>query len=340
MINRKYFTLVAFTGLILLFSGCSSKKYFEPENTFSASHVSKSYGANIVDLSRDGGTLSNGQYLGKAGVNAINLGEGYRFLNESNTYVLATNAEGILKIIDKKSTETLRAVSLHIPVVSATIRNGVIAYILNNNTFGIYLVKENRKIVENRSERTFVIDTRAASPMFIENLVVMPMLDGKLIIVNIANTENAKVVYISSESAFNNVIHLSRMGNTMVAATPKRLITLGTEGKLEYRANISEVAVDKNRVYLFTKEGKVLALSANLKVVGTSKFKFAHYAAATAFGGKVYALDQQGSLIVLNSDLTKSKIYDLGAVDEPVFITGTKLYKDGDVIELSKLGYE
>jgi len=336
----KQLSFIAFTALVLLFSGCSSKKYFEPETTFSASSASKSYGASIVDLSRDGGTLSNGQYLGKKGIQPIEVGEGYRFLNENNAYVLAANAEGILKIIDKKTKEPLRAVALHVPVVSATIRNGVIAYILNNNTFGIYLMGQNRKVVENRSERTYAIDTRAASPMFIENLVVMPMLDGKLIIVNISDTENAKVVYISSESAFNNVIYLSRMGNTMVAATPKRLITLGTEGKLEYKANISEVAVDNGKIYLFTKEGKVLALNRRLEVVGTSKFKFAHFSAGTAFDGKVFALDQQGSLIVLNSDLTKSKIYDVGAVDEPAFITGKKLYKDGEVIDLSKLGYE
>lgn len=336
----KQLSFIAFTALVLLFSGCSSKKYFEPETTFSASSASKSYGASIVDLSRDGGTLSNGQYLGKNGIQAIDLGEGYRFLNENNAYVLAANAEGILKIIDKKTKEPLRAVALHVPVVSATIRNGVIAYILNNNTFGIYLMGQNRKVVENRSERTFAIDTRAASPMFIENLVVMPMLDGKLIIIDVNNAENAKVVYISSEPVFNNVIYLSRMGNTMVAATPKRLITLDTEGKMEYKANISEVAVDSGRVYLFTKEGKVLALNRRLEVVGTSKFKFAHFSAGTAFDGKIFALDQQGSLIVLNSDLTKSKIYDVGEVGEPAFITDKKLYKDGKVIDLSTLGYE
>jgi len=336
----KQLSFIAFTTFVLLFSGCSSKKYFEPETTFSASSASKSFGGSLVDLSRDGGTLDNGHYLGKSGINAINLGEGYRFLNENNRYVLAANAEGILKIISKKTGETERAVSLHIPVVAASIRNGIIAYILNNNTFGIYEMGANRKIVESRSERTFAIDTRAASPMFIENLVVMPMLDGKLIIVNINDTENAKVVYISSEPAFNNVIYLSRMGNTMVAATPKRLITLGNAGKLEYKANISEVAIDGNKIYLFTKEGKILALNSQLEVVATSKFKFAHYAVGTAFNGRVYALDQQGSLIVLNSTLTKSKVYDVGAVDEPAFITGTKLYKDGKVIELSKLGYE
>lgn len=336
----KQISLIAFTTLALLFSGCSSKKYFEPQSTFSASSASKSFGGELVDLSRDGGTLDNGHYLGKSGINAIDLGEGYRFLNESNRYVLAANAEGVLKVINKKTGEAERAVALHIPVVAASIRSGTIAYILNNNTFGIYQMGANRKIVESRSERTFAIDTRAASPMFIENLAVMPMLDGKLIIVNINDTENAKVVYISSEAAFNNVIYLSRMGNTMVAATPKRLITLGNAGKLEYQANISEVAIDGRKIYLFTKEGKILALNSQLKLLSTSKFKFAHYAVATAFNGRVYALDQQGSLIVLDSTLSKSKVYDVGAVDEPAFMTGTKLYKDGKVIELSQLGYE
>ena len=336
----KALSLLTFIIVALLFSGCSSKKYFEPEQTFSASNASASYGGSMSDLSREGGTLKSGQYISKSGVSSINLEEGYRFLNENDKYVLAANTEGILKIIDKKTKEAVRAVSLKIPVVSATIQNGTIAYILNNNTFGIYQMAGNRKVVESRSEAIFAIDTRAASPIFIDSLVVMPMLDGKLIIVNIADSENAKVVYLSNEKVFNNVIYLSREGNTMIAATPKRLITLGSAGQLEYRENISEVAFDNGIIYLFTKEGKVIGLDSDLKKVGESKYKFAHYAAGTAFNSRVYALDQGGSLIVMNSALTKHKIYDLGEVSEPAFITGTKLYKDGDIIELSKLGYE
>jgi len=324
----------------LLFSGCSSKKYFEPEKTFSASNAVHSYGDTMVDLSRNGGTLASGRYVGKSGVSKIKIPEGYRFLNENSKYVLTTNVEGMLNVIDKKTQKSVHTVNLEIPVVAASIQNGLIGYVLNNNTFGVYRMSDKSKLVESRSEKTFAIDTRAASPMFIENLLVMPMLDGKLIIVDIYNAENAKVVYISSEKNFNNVIYLSRKGNTMVAATPKRVITLGDSGQNEYQANISEVAVTANRIYLFTKEGKIIALSHALEELKTTKYKFAHYAVATAFGGRVYALDQQGSLIVLNADLSKSKIYELGEVDEPAFITGTKLYKDGKIIELSKLGYE
>ena len=335
MKHLSFFTLAV---TAILFWGCSGKQYFKPTQTFSA--PSSVYGGTIVDLSRDGATLKSGKYIGTSGVSSFDLGEGYRFLSENNRYALASNSEGILNIIDKNTKESARAVSLHVPVVSATIKNGVVAYILNNNTFGLYQVEDNRKVVESRSERTYAIDTRAASPMFIDNLVVMPMLDGKLIIVDSHNSDNSKVVYISSKKVFNNVIYLSRMGDTMVAATPKKVITLGVNGKQEYRANISEVAIDSKNIYLFTKEGEVVKLNASLQEIASKKFKFAHFSAATVVAGKVYGLDQQGSLVVLSSDLEKFKIYDVGEVDEPALMKGSKLYKDGKVIDLSKLGYE
>jgi len=340
MPSRKKLLLITLTAAALVLSGCSSKQYFEPEQTYSASSASSSYGSSIVDITRDGATLKNGHYIGKQGVSTVTLGEGYRFLSESSAYILAGNTEGTLKIIKKSTGEPIRAVSLHVPIVSASIQDGIIAYVLNNNAFGIYQIEDNRKVVENRSEITYAIDTRAASPMFIDSLAVMPMLDGKLIILNSNDTENAKVIYLSSEKIFNNVIYLSRMGNTMVAATPKRLITLDGDGQKEHRANISEAAISNGTVYLFTKEGEVVKLDNTLNPSAQKKFKYAHFSAATAFGGRVYALDQKGSLIVLSKDLDKHKIYDLGEADTPVFITGTKLYKDGKVIELSQLGYE
>jgi outer membrane protein assembly factor BamB len=191
--------------------------------------------------------------------------------------------------------------------------------------------------MENRSEAIYAIDTRAASPMFIDSLVVMPMLDGKLVVLDSSNPVDAKVIYLSSDTAFNNIIYLSRTGDTMVAATPKKLITLGVDGQMEYRANIADIAISGGKIYLFSKEGEIIKLNTMLEVLAKKKFRYAHFAASTAVGGKVYALDQQGSLIVLSSNLDKYKIYELDEVENPVFIGGTKLYKDGKVIDLSKL---
>ena len=330
----------SFMSVVLILSGCSSKKYFEPEQTFSASGAATSYGGTIVDQSRDGATLKSGHYIGKAGISKINLGEGYRFLSENSQYVLAANPEGELKIIRRSNGSTLRTVSLTVPIVSASIENGIVAYILNDNTFGLYSVSQDKKLTENKSEVTYAIDTRAATPMFIENLAVLPMLDGKLAVVDKNDPENTTVIYLSSENAFNNVIYLSRLGNTMVAATPKKLITIGNEGQEELRANISDVALLNGFIYLFTKEGEVIKLDKSLNEKAKKKFKFVHFSASTAADGRIYGLDQQGSLIVLNANLNKYKIYDIDEVDSPVYITGSKLYKDGKIIHLNKLGYE
>ena len=338
LFSHASFVLLACTAMI--FSGCSSKKYFEPEQTFSVSGAATAYGDEIVDQSRDGATLKSGRYIGKSGISSLNLGEGYRFLSESGSYVLASNIEGKLKIINKRTGAISRTVNFEIPIVSATIHNGVVAYILNDNTFGLYRVSSDKKLVESKSEKTFAIDTRAATPMFIENLAVIPMLDGKLIIISVDDTDNANVVYLSSEDAFNNVIYLSRMGNTMIAATPQKVITIGDLGENEYRANVSDVTHLSGSIYLFTKEGEIIKMDASLSEKARKKFKYVHFSAISAYGGRIFALDQKGSLIVLNTALNKYKIYDVGEVDKAVFMKGAKLYKDGKIIDLSKLGYQ
>ena len=336
----RYLTLAG-VAAALVFTGCSSKKYFEPEETFSASKVTGSYESKIVSVSREGATLENRRYISKTeGLRSIDLGEGYRFLSENDRYLLASDIEGRLKMIDKSSQEVTHQVTFDAPVVTAAIKNGMIAYVLNNNAFGIYDIHTKKKRMEERSDETYAIDARAATPIFIDQLVVFPMLDGKLVIVNSRDLSSAKVVYLSSADAFNNVIYLSRTGDTLVAATPKTLFSLGEAGEQEYQANISEVVVADGMIYLFTKEGEVIQLNKALKEQKRTKFRFAHFSVATAVGGKVYTLDQKGSLIVLDKTLTKNRIYDIGEVKRAAFISAAKLYKDGDVIELSKLGYE
>jgi hypothetical protein len=325
---------------MVLLSGCSSKQYFEPENTYSASIAESGYEGVITTVNRYGATLEDGRYIDSHGISTIRLGEGYRFVNESSRYLLAANEEGTLKVIDKRNGKENKKIVFDMPVVSAAIKNGLIAYVLNNNVFGLYDLHKDKKVMENRSERTYAIDARAAAPLFIDTLVVMPMLDGKLVIFDVNDPEMAKVVYLSSEKIFNNIVYLSRTGDTLVSATPKKILTLGAEGEYDHRANIAEVVLSDGDIYLFTKEGLIVRYTIFFEEKAHKKFKFAQFSAATVTGGRVYALDKQGSLIVLDKKLKKHKIYDVGEVESPVFIAGNKLYKDGTIIHLDKLGYE
>jgi len=322
---------------LLVFSGCGSKKYFEPTQTYSAKSAINGHKGKSVYLRRDGVTFDNRTYIGAKGRGTLLLDKGDHYLGENSTYVIVSNIEGKLSLISKSSKKRVKTIEFHVPVVSAAIKSGKIVYLLQDNTFGIYKIANDEKIIESKSDDTFAVDARIANPIFVDNLAVIPTLDGKILIVDMNNPENAKVIYVSSKTNLNNLIYLSRVGNLLVAATPYRIMTIGSsEG--EFAEGISEVSISNKSIYLFTKAGEIIKFSPELKVLARAKFKFAHFSVATAFGGRVYAMDQKGSLIVLSADLKKHRIYDVGDVEDFAFVSGDKIYKDNTIISLRKLG--
>jgi len=333
----KLFVWISVAVAVLLFSGCSGKKYFEPEKTFKPTGAVSGHKGKMVYLTRDGVTFDTRTYISKRGAGTLALGAGEHYLSENASYVLVTNRAGKLSVISKSSKKVVKNIPFHVPVVSAGMKSGKIVYLLQDNTFGIYKLSTSEKLIESKSDDAFAVDARIASPIFVDNLAVIPTLDGKLLIIDMQSPENAKVIYVSSKTNLNNIIYLSRMGNTLVAATPNRLMIIGSaEG--EFSEGISEVAIANNAIYVFTKAGEVVKFSSSLRELARKKFKFAHFSVATAFGGRVYAMDQKGSLIILNSALTKSRIYDAGKIKDFAFVSGHKIYKDNKVISLDKLG--
>ena len=326
--------------LLLAFSGCGGKEYFKPEKTYKASSAVTKYDGTIVSVTRDGATLEDGRYIGKNGIGKSSLGKGYLFVNEDSQYILASDKKGNLKVIDKQSGETKVIVALHTPVVGASVHKGKIVYLLSNNVFGIYEIETNKKVIEHRSDSSFVVDTRIANPMFVDDLFVVPTLDGKLLLGNLASPQDIQMLYLSSAKTFNNVIKLSRLGDTLVAATPSRIVTFGAHGQTNVDISVSDIATIGNAIYLFDRAGEIHKMDDKLNVDKTAKFRFAQYVATEAVGNRLYALDKSGLLIVSNLGLTKSKVYDLGGIKSPVFMTKKGLHKDGRIISLQQLGYE
>jgi hypothetical protein len=328
--------LLWIVAALLFFAGCSGKKYFEPKQVLKPSSAVSGHKGKSVYLTRNGVTFDNGSYVSKRGPGVALLG-GNHYLGESGSYILAANGAGKLSLISKKSKKVASTVNFDAPVVSAGIKGNKVVYLLQDNTFGIYSLSSKQKLVESKSEDAFAVDARIASPVFVDNLAVIPTLDGKLLILDMNSPDDARVIYVSSKTKLNNIIFLSRMGNTLVAATPSRVMIIGSnEG--EFTEGISEVAIADNAIYVFTKAGEIVKFSSSLKELARKKFKFAHFSAATAFGGRVYALDQQGSLIVLDKSLKKYRVYKVGKVKDFAFVSGHRIYKDNQVISLDKLG--
>jgi hypothetical protein len=333
--------LTGLMGAVLLtLPSCNSKKYFEPENTSQIRTQKLTLGSKIKFVNRDGATLNSGEYITKRSSGIVNLGKEYRYINESGRYILAANGTGNLKVIDKSSKTTKVVVGLKVPVVTANVSGDVVVYLLEDNSFGIYRISNNLKLWESKSERVFAIDNRVANPIFIGGTVALPTLDGKLLMINPNNKDSTRAIYISAERNFNNAIHLSKVGNRLVSASAHAVMVVANGSEKRMRIKLSDVVVTSNAIYIFAKSGEIIKTDLNLNKVASVQFDYALYSVVGAFNGKLYALDFKGSLIVLNSDLDKHRIYNFEDVDSYTFISNNRLFKNKEVISLDSLSYE
>ena len=328
--------LLASSIATLIFTGCSSKQYYEPKNTSALSGVSM--GDTLVHYSRDGATLASGKILTKTQTVDLKVQKGFYFINNSNNAAITADLHGNCNIITKKG--VVDSAKFPKALVAATLIGKYLVYVLQNNHYGVYDFSQKKIIYTNKSTKVFAIDTRIANPLAIDKLVVIPTLDGKLTILDLTTLKITKEIYVSTESTFNNVIYLAKIKNTLIAATPNKVLSISAQGKKELDTAVAEVIVSNDAVFVFAIDGRILKLNESLSVISEKKFKFAHFSVAALSTDKVFALDKQGYLIVANQSLSKHKVYMLSEVDSYAFVSNGKLYFDDEIIDLNKLNYE
>ena len=103
----KQIYLLSFLTLLFIFQGCSSKQYYEPQDTKSMDIEVEDIDSDIIDYNSDGATLENGKFISKDGISAIVLDENYKFLNNSNGTILSADDNGSMSINTKETNELI-----------------------------------------------------------------------------------------------------------------------------------------------------------------------------------------------------------------------------------------
>jgi len=331
---RKLLLASAIAALTL--SGCGSRQYYTPEKTQNAS--SANMGDSIVHYSRDGATLASGNILTKNQMVNLKLEKGFHFINSAKNVAITADSQGNCNIVSSKG--TVASAKFPKALVAGTLIGQHLVYVLQNNNFGVYNFETKSVVYNNKSEKAYAIDTRIANPLHVDQLAVIPTLDGKLVVLDLSTLKVSKEIYVSTEKSLNNIIFLGRLQNTLIAATPNKVLSISNKGKKELDKAVSEVLIDKDAVFVFAKDGKILQLNDELSINSEKKFKFAHFSVATVYDDKIYALDKQGYLIVSNKSFSKHKVYKVNEVEGYTFVSNGKLYYDGSIIKLNTLSYE
>ena len=91
----KFIYISLFT--LILFTGCSTRQYYEPEDTTNFATKINDLNSNIIDLNTDGATLENFDYISKKGI-LKNLKPNFKFLNLQEDTIIATDDNATIYI--------------------------------------------------------------------------------------------------------------------------------------------------------------------------------------------------------------------------------------------------
>ena len=319
--------LLILISAIVLFTACSKKQYFEPEDTFSFNKDSKSINSSIASFNRDGATLENGQFISSKGVSTIKLPEEFEFLNLNEGKVVATNNKDKILVGDKE-------IVLNTAVVAATLKDDILAIVNSDNSIMAYDLRDGKIIFKEYLSKSLANDNRIAAPFFMSNLILFPTLDGKIVVVSAQNYKILRNIIVDADNQFNNIIYLNVVNNTLIAASSKKIISVG-DGVLNVKDyDLRDIISHGTDIYLATIDGQIVKTDIMLNALALKKYKFAKIY-ALAFGDSLYALESQGYIINISEDFKSDKIYDFSFNEEDkVIVFGDTIYIDDEYIKL------
>ena len=316
---------------IFLFTACSGKKYFEPEDVSSNIELNKeSMSSSIQSMNKIGATLENKQIITDKGISSFELPENFEFINvSSDGRIIATNY--INKILIGDEERVVKDV-----VVAASLKDNKLALVYSNNTIELIDIKTNKTLFKEYLPISLANDTRITNPYFMGGLILFPTLNGKVVIVSAATNESVKNISVDPDNEFNNIISLNVVESTqtLIVASPNKVVSISPKEIIAKSYEVRDIIVKNNDVYLATIDGQIIKLTPNLVEVAKKKYKYAKIH-ALAFSDSLYAVESQGYLINLNQDFTDDKIYDFSFDNEERMIAiGNKIYYDSKYITL------
>ena len=333
MKRKALFYLV--TAAIFL-GGCSSKNTFHPKEIAGEIRYDGELPSKIIDKSIISALLENREFITKKeGVVKRKLPKGYRVLNETDSGYIIANKAGDIEITNKDLKEIFKK-SFKDIVASAAFNGRFLAIVFANNRLFLIDTQNDEVYFDNKLEPVYALDARIANPVFLNDLIIYPTLDGRLIITDINHRKILRDLVISNEKFFNNVIFLKVIGNRLLAATNSKVMSINPKSINIYAlGDVRDILFLEDRVYIFTKDGRVVLADPDLHVIKERKFPFAIFS-GYIYGEFIYLIEKGGYVIALDRDLRSVNFYRLpDKIEDLLFTAKERLYYQDKYFQLN-----
>jgi|GEM_PF-247366 len=326
---RRLLPLLLLGGFVLLATGCSEKNYFEPKEIQGSVQYDGELPAKIVEIGYAAATLENGQVITKEGLQSFKLPKGYRYIAGAGPLVAAAGDCKPNIVYDTDTNETIR---LDLPrrMVAALFIPGsdTLAFVLEGNSYGLYDYRRKKLIAKYTSDPAITADIRIANPIMLDQLVLMPTLDGKLVILNKTTGGKIREIVVGKGEEFNNIIYLNVIGNRLVAATPHRIISVSPKIMDAQSMEIADVVFVDDAIYILAKDGTIYHCDVDLKILDSRKFPFAHFV-GVIYGEFIYVVEREGYIIATDPMLSMANVFKIpDRIDDWFFTTTDAFYYD------------
>jgi hypothetical protein len=200
MLNK--IKIFAILTIFLILAGCSSKSLYKPKSVAGDVSFDGNLPAQIVDVTRSGATLANGQIITKkGGLLKVKIPKNYRFLVQNQKKIVSTSPTGNI-VIENLSGKKIYSHNFNSMIASVNVDKNLLAIIFANNKLMIYNIDKNQAVFERKLDDVYALDARMANPYFLGKLIVFPTLDGRLIIVDRVTDKVLRDIVVSSKPYF------------------------------------------------------------------------------------------------------------------------------------------
>ncbi|MBZ7945092.1 hypothetical protein H2259_03430 [Campylobacter sp. RM10532] len=330
----KHFFIILFT--LIFICACGTKRqYFEPAYTNGKLNHNGNLKGSIVDWNLFSAKLSNNQIILKntQTIDNFKLDKNYILLAYQDGEFIEADNNGNLKIYNEAHKETY-SYKFDATVVGIALNGDDLALILANNSIVLANRSLGIKFIQTLTSAP-AQDNRVANPIFLDNVIIYPTLDGKIIVLSKDTLNIVKDIVVSAENFFNNIIHLSIQNNQIVAATAKRVMIINPKRTIYQDFDIKDIVVSDHAIFIFEKNGNIVKTDYNLKILKQKKFDFAIFTKVNLYHDHLYAFEKTGYLIKSDLNLENIKIFKFSdPVEKMSFMGNGKFYYGDKILDL------
>ena len=314
------------TLLAIVFSACSTKEVYEPKKLSNDWDKTASMDESIVDTSDNIALLEDRKVLTKNGELNVTVPQNQRVIALSDDRVISASIDGNVTLTSVRdgSVETFE---LHKTVAAASVNDTTLAILFASDDIALYDTQTKELLFKEQGGKVVANDSRIVNPYFLNDLVIFSTLDGKVIIVNARLKKRLRTIMVSSEDYFNNIIYFNIADNKILAASSYKLLAMAQK-ELRQKYEIRNIVFDGKLIYITTKQGEVIALTPELQVDSKIKFPFAHFLGMISHDGKLYILEKEGYMIVVDKKRFNYTVHEVDLDDGFVFVGKNLFYVD------------